>query len=73
MAKKGEPMSKIMPEKHSFEECYTNPLSPDFKPDMYQHRMLCLIHNKMEIPPYMQPLLLKPADAQHCCAELFMA
>ena len=53
MAKKGEPMSKITPERHSFEECYTNPLSPDFKPDMYWRRMLYLIHNRIKIPPYM--------------------
>ena len=46
-------MSKIMPERHSFEECYTNPLSPDFKPDTYQSRMLYLIHNRIEIPSYM--------------------
>ena len=46
-------MSKITPERHSFEECYTNPLSPDFKPDTYQCRMLYLIHNRRDIPPYM--------------------
>ena len=66
-------MSKITPERHSFEECYTNPLSPYFKANTYLHHMLYLIHNRIEIPSYMQPLLLKPADAQHCCAELFMA
>ena len=53
MAKKGEPMSKITPERHYFEECYTNPLSPDIKPDTYRHCMLYLIHNRIEILPYM--------------------
>ena len=52
-AKKGDPMSKIAPERHSFEECYTNPLSSEFKPDTYRRRMLYLIHNKIEIPQYM--------------------
>ena len=46
-------MSKITPERHSFEECYTDLLSPDFKADMYRRRMLYLIHNRIEIPPYM--------------------
>ena len=36
MAKKGEPMAKIMSECHSFEECYTSPLSMQFKLDTYQ-------------------------------------
>ena len=58
-----ELMSKIPPERHSFKECYTNPVSPDFKPDTYWRRMLYLIHNRIEIPPYMQPSLLKPVDA----------
>ena len=66
-------MSKIALEMHSFEKCYTNPLSPDFKPNTYWRCMLYLIHNRIEILSYMQPSLLKPADAQHCCAELFMA
>ena len=66
-------MSKIMPERHSFEECYTNPLSPDFKPDTYRHHMLHLIQNRIDIPPYIEPSLLKPTDAQHCCEEIFMA
>ena len=66
-------MSKITPERHSFEECYTNPLSPDFKPDIYQRRILYPIHNRIEIPLYMQRSLLKPVDAQHCCVELFVA
>ena len=43
------PYTKIM----RCEVCYTNPLSPDFKPDTYQCRMLYLIHNRIEIPSYM--------------------
>ena len=54
---------KTRPEGHSFELCYANPHSPDFKVDVYQKCMHCLVENKVDIPNYMQPLLLKAADA----------
>ena len=40
--------------------------------DVYRKRMRWLVENKVDIPEYMQPSLLKAADAQHCVAEGFM-
>ena len=64
---------KTRPESHRFEDCYANPKNPeDFKVEVYRKRMRWLVENRVAIPDYMQPSLLRPADAQHCVAEGFM-
>ena len=54
---------KTRPEGHCFEACYANPKSQDFKVEVYRKRMRWLVENKIDIPDYLQPSLLKAADA----------
>ena len=64
---------KTRPESHRFEDCCANPKNPeDFKVEVYRKRMRWLVENRVAIPEYMQPSLLRPADVQHCVAEGFM-